>query len=242
MLLFFTSILALLQLLEGRRAVSCFSPACSTPFPCFGNDLLLPKSKLSFPVAQFSRSGLWSCFSWVPDRAAGTAHPISSSSSPLLSCTHPAELKTVHHMLLMPAKPSPQTNQASAWVSGTQAASCTCCFRMQILHLHPWVLHKLSGNCCAPLSPPFYSIVVFSDRIKLFWDSPQWSQGDVVLSGEGDDAVLAPASPLAWSCLPSIEKFSTERATLLDLFIFAHVCGLRCVLRKRLCCLKALYF
>lgn len=80
MLLFFTSILALLQLLEGRRAVLCFSPACSTPFPSFGNDLLLPKSKLSFPVAQFSRSGLWSCFSWVPDRAAGTAHPICSSS------------------------------------------------------------------------------------------------------------------------------------------------------------------
>lgn len=66
-----------------------------------------------------------------------------------------------------------------------------------------------------------------------------------MLPKEGGDVAVALLAPRHGPSCPGTaasEKFTSEGAALLDLFIFAHVCGLRCVLRKGSCCLKALYF
>lgn len=97
MLLLAAALAALLQLLHGGRAVLCFSPACSTPFPGFRRDCCFPssnsKTKTIFPSCPVFQVRCVELLSWIPEGAEGTAHTVFSSSSPLLNSTCPAVAK-----------------------------------------------------------------------------------------------------------------------------------------------------
>lgn len=74
-LLFSAAIPALLYYcMEAEQFCVSLLPAAhlfQAPGGAVASQAVIPKPKLSLPIAQFSRSGLWSCFSWGPRRSSG---------------------------------------------------------------------------------------------------------------------------------------------------------------------------
>lgn len=249
-LLFSAAIPALLQLLQGSRAVLCFFPACSTHLPNFRRDCCFPSSNSktntifpNHPVFQVRFVELLVPGPQTEQRALPTPSP---PLPPLCGASHAwLRLKSSLRVLLMWIKPPLQTHRASVRVSWRQAASCTSFFRTEAFA--PFGSSVSSVGTAMPfwnlLSIPLWLLIT-----KLSFSGFACEAGSVTLRclKEGDNAVVASAGhPRHGPACPSAagsKKFSSERAALLDLFIFAHVCGLCCVPRRRSRCLKALYF